>query len=388
MKIVIIGTRGIPNHYGGFEQFTEELGTGLVKNGHEVIVFNPRGHSYVEPDFNGVKIKRQKESLRFMPALSTLLYDYYCLKAALQLNPDILFSCGYSSALFLRLLKNPKKVPVIIHMDGMEWQREKWGWIASNFLKWNEKLAIQWSDKQIVDHPDIWEYFLTKYQVKTKYIPYGAHIVTTQTELERKKSKDLEFLDMGKEYFLVISRLEPENHIGMILQAWLNSKQNYLMVIVGDTGTKYGNFLIKKYSRFNDIYFLGSIFDKSALNPLRKNCKAYIHGHSVGGTNPSLLEAMAMSCFIFAHDNTYNRNVLGKNAIFFNSITMLADYFTSINKHMDYKEKFSKGNLIKIQKEYTWGKITKQYIDFFNSVINKTQQIPTRKVGLHQRLKS
>lgn len=367
MKIAIIGTRGIPNRYGGFEQFAEELGTSLVKNGHEVIVFNPRDHSYAEAEFNGVKIIRQKENLQFIPALSTLLYDYFCLKAALKLNPDILFSCGYSSALFLRVLKNPEKVPVIIHMDGMEWQREKWGWIARIFLKWNEKLAIRWADGQIVDHPEILKYFLTKYEVKTKYIPYGANIVANQTEEGRKKSEDFEFLDKKKEYFLVISRLEPENHIEIILQAWLNSKQDHLMVIVGDTGTKHGNFLLKKYARFQNITFLGSIFDKNILDSLRRNCKAYIHGHSVGGTNPSLLEAMAMSCFIFAHDNIYNRNVLGKNAIFFSDVTMLADFFSSINRHMDYKKKFSKRNHLKIQKEYNWEKVTKQYIAFFNS---------------------
>ncbi len=371
MKIAIIGTRGIPNRYGGFEQFTEELGPCLVKNGHEVFVFNPQDHSYDEAEFNGVKIFGQKEIFQFIPALSTLLYDYFCFKAALKLNPDILLSCGYSSALFLRLHKNPGEVPVIIHMDGMEWQRKKWGRIARNFLKWNEKLAIRWADGQIVDHPKILEYYFTRYQVKPQYIPYGAVMVTTQDEIGKVNFGHLDFLERGIDYFLVVSRLEPENHIDMILQAWLNSKQDHLMVIVGDTGTKHGNFLIKKYTRYQNIYFLGSIFDKSTLNPLRKNCKAYIHGHSVGGTNPSLLEAMAMSCFIFAHDNIYNRNVLGKNAIFFSDVTILAGYFSSINEHMDYKKEFSKRNLLKIQKEYNWGKVTKQYIEFFNSFINK-----------------
>ncbi len=367
MKIAIIGTRGIPNHYGGFEQFAEELGAGLVKNGHEVIVFNPRDHSYKGSEYRGIKISRIKEIFRFMPALSSLLYDYFCLKEALQLNPDIIFSCGYSSALFLRLLKNPKKIPVIIHMDGMEWQREKWGWIARVFLKWNEKLAILWADGQIVDHPKILEYYFTRYQVQPKYIPYGANTIADPDEKRKVKSESLEFLNEEKEYFLVVSRLEPENHIEMILQAWLKSKQDHLMVVVGDTGNKYGKFLIKKYDRFNDIYFLGPIFDKNALNTLRRNCKAYIHGHSVGGTNPSLLEAMERSCLIFTHDNKYNRNVLGKDAFFFSDATMLADYFSSINKYIDYKEEFSKRNLFKIQKQYNWEKVTQQYIEFFNS---------------------
>lgn len=371
MKIVIIGTRGIPNRYGGFEQFAEKLGTSLVKNGHEVIAFNPRDHSYKEKEFRGVKIIRQKENLQFIPALSTLLYDYFSFKTALQLNPDIILSCGYSSSLFLRLFKNPAKVPVLIHMDGMEWQREKWGWIAQKFLKWNEKLAIQWADGQIVDNLKILEYYFSKYGVKTKYIPYGADISSQQDEKVKIKSEGFDFFNKRKEYFLVISRLEPENHIDMILQASLNSKQDHLMIVVGDTRTRYGKFLINKYARFQNIYFMESIFDKNTLNLFRKNSKAYIHGHSVGGTNPSLLEAMATSCLIFAHDNKYNKNVLGKDAFFFSDVTMLADHFTSINKYMDYKDEFSKRNLIKIQKEYNWEKVTQQYIEFFSSFINK-----------------
>lgn len=378
MKVAIIGTRGIPNRYGGFEQFTEKLGSGLVKKGHEVVVFNPQSHSFEGNIFKGIKIIRQKEHFQLIPALSTLLYDYFCLKTALQLNPDILFSCGYSSSLFFRFLKNPGEIPIIIHMDGMEWQREKWGWIARSFLKWNEKLAIRWGTGQIVDHPKIKDYYFTKYQVKPTYIPYGADITANLDETGRVKPERLEFLDEGKKYFLVISRLEPENHIEMILQAWLKSTQDHLIVIVGDTGTKYGKYLLRKYDSFQKIHFPGAVFDKPILNSLRKNCKAYIHGHSVGGTNPSLLEAMALSCFIFAHDNTYNRNVLGKDALFFSDVTMLADKFSSINKLMDNKEEFTKRNLLKLQKEYNWGKVTKQYIDFFASFINKTSQIPIR----------
>ncbi len=375
MKIAIIGTRGIPNRYGGFEQFAEELGAGLVRKGHEVIVFNPKRHFFEQHEFQGIKILRQKEIFQFIPALSTLLYDYFCLKAALRLNPDILFSCGYSSALFLRSVKNPGKVPVIIHMDGMEWQRGKWGRIARKFLKWNEKLAIRWADGQIVDHPKILEYYFARYQVKPKYIPYGAD--TVQEGKRKVKFKHFEFPDREKEYFLIVSRLEPENHIEMILQAWLKSKQNYLMIVIGDTRTKYGKFLLKKYDRFQKICFPGALFDKSILNSLRKNCKAYIHGHSVGGTNPSLLEAMAMSCLIFAHDNTYNRNVLGRDAIYFRDAALLADYFISINKLMIYKDEFSKRNLVKIQKEYNWEIVTEQYIQFFNSFINNGPEKPS-----------
>jgi len=372
LKIAIIGTRGIPNRYGGFEQFAEELGTGLVKKGHEIIVFNPHGHSFEGNDFKGIKILRQKEIFQFIPALSTLLYDYFCLKAALKLNPVILFSCGYSSALFLRVIRNRWEVPVIIHMDGMEWQRKKWGLVARIFLRWNEKLAIRWADGQIVDHPKILEYYFNRYRVKPKYIPFGADLLADYDETAKGNSDHLDFLNKGEEYFLIISRLEPDNNIEMILQAWLDSNQDHLMVVVGNKGTKHGKLLLKKYDQSPKIHFLGSIFDKSTLNSLRRNCKAYIHGHSVGGTNPSLLEAMAVSCLIFTHDNPYNRNVLGGDAMYFSDVALLTDYFNSINKLQDLRAEFSRRNILKIKNEFNWEVVTKQYIDYFNSIINKT----------------
>ena len=242
MKITIVGTRGVPNQYGGFEQFAEALGTRLVKKGHEVLVYNPESHRYKKIDYEGIIIASKKELFRWIPSFSTLLYDLICLRDAIKQNPDLIFCCGYSSSLFFRFLKNPNHVPILVHMDGIEWQRQKWGWFAKAFLKWTEKLAMKWSDIQIVDHMEVQKYYQEKYKITPVYIPYGA-------ERDIDKSAHHSALlkgDMEKKYFLIISRLEPENHIDLVLEVFLKARVNELFLVVGETGTKYGRKLLKK----------------------------------------------------------------------------------------------------------------------------------------------
>ena len=364
MKIAIVGTRGVPNQYGGFEQFAEALGTRLVKKRHEVLVYNPESHLYKKIDYKGIIVVRKKELFRWIPPFSTLLYDLICLRDAIKQNPDLIFCCGYSSSLFFRLFKNPNYVPILVHMDGMEWQRQKWGWFAKVFLKWTEKLAMKWSDIQIVDHIEVQKYYQKKYGITPVHIPYGAEMDI------RKSVNPPAFLkgDMEKEYFLIISRLEPENNIDMVLDSFLKSRRNELFLVVGETGTKYGRKLLKKYKSYSQIRFLGSIFEKEILDGLRVNCKAYFHGHSVGGTNPSLLDAMGASCFIFAHDNVYNRGIMGENAIYFSTKEDLLKYFQNMENILKNKEEYVKENLNLINKDYNWEKITRQYSELFKSV--------------------
>ena len=176
MKIAITGTRGIPNHYGGFEQFAEELSVRLVKKGHEVLVYNPEENPYKKKTFEKVNIVVKKALFKSIPQLSTLLYDYVCLRDAIKNKPDAILNCGYSSSLFYRILRNPQKIPIITHMDGMEWQRQKWGRLAKAFLKWTEKLAMKWSTAQVVDHFEVQKYFENKYGITPVCIPYGADI--------------------------------------------------------------------------------------------------------------------------------------------------------------------------------------------------------------------
>lgn len=374
MRVAITGTRGIPNRYGGFEQFAEGLSVRMVKKGHEVMVYNPEGHEFQEESFEGVQLVRIIAPFRWNPPLSSLLYDFLCLWDALKRKPDLIFNCGHTPSVFLKILKNSDKIPFLFHMDGMEWERKKWGWFARVYLKFSERLAVKWADYQVVDNLEIQKYYQKKYRISPANIAYGADI-PPEEEL-KKELLPSEYLEMieEKDYFLVISRLEPENNTDMILRAFLKSGSKDLLIVIGNTHTKFGRKLVKEFGDHPGIRFLGAIFDKRILNIFRRHSKAYVHGYSAGGTNPSLLEAMATSCTIFTHDNPYNRSVLGNGAFYFSTLSLLKEYFTGLGKLEDKREEKIRENLIKVRGQYSLDRVCDQYAGVFEEVMKKGHQ--------------
>ena len=375
MKIAITGTRGIPNHYGGFEQFAEELSIRLVRKGHEVLVYNPEDNPYKKKTFEKVNIVVKKALFNSIPQLSTLLYDYVCLRDAIKNKPNAILNCGYSSSLFYRILRNPQKIPIITHMDGMEWQRQKWGRLAKAFLKWTEKLAMKWSTAQVVDHFEVQKYFENKYGITPFCIPYGADIPNEGKPGLKLFPEDLKYQISPGEYFLVISRLEPENNLDLIFKAYIKSGSNHPLILVGNTNTKYGQTLVKKFEQLDNIKFLGPIFNKKVLDKLRVNCRAYIHGHSVGGTNPSLSEAMAASCPIFAHDNIFNRGVLEDSAFYFSTASLLSEYLWDLRTLKSNVQERAEKNLQKVRTTYNWNIVVDEYIALFEQVQKDRKEV-------------
>jgi glycosyltransferase involved in cell wall biosynthesis len=226
----------------------------------------------------------------------------------------------------------------------------------------------------VVDNLEIQKYYQKKYGINPANIAYGADI-----PLEEELKKELLPLEyqkiiQDKEYFLVISRLEPENNTDMILKAFVKSGSRDLLIIIGNTQTKFGKRLVKEFGNHPGIGFLGAIFDKKILNIFRKHSKAYVHGYSAGGTNPSLLEAMAVSCTIFTHDNPFNRSVLGQNAFYFSTQSLLKEYFTGLGKLEDKKGEKILGNLKKIREQYSWDRVCDQYAGVFEKVLKNGHQ--------------
>ncbi len=250
----------------------------------------------------------------------------------------------------------------------MEWQRQKWGRLAKAFLKWTEKLAIKWSTAQVVDHFEVQKYYENKYGVTPVCIPYGADIPKDVNPGLTLFPEDLKNQISSNEYFLVISRLEPENNLDLIFKGYIKSGSNYPLIVVGNTNTKYGKTLIKECENSFNINFLGPIFKKQVLDKLRTHCRAYIHGHSVGGTNPSLSEAMAASCPIFAHDNIYNRGVLEDNAFYFSTSSLLSEYLWDLGPLNKKVQEKSEKNLQKVRNTYNWDIVVDEYIALFEQV--------------------
>lgn len=366
MKIGILGTRGIPNAYGGFEQFAQYLAEGLLEKGHEVWVYNSNKHPYQQKTWKGIHIIHCTDWENKIGTAGQFIYDFNCLIDAKKRNYDILFQLGYTSnSVWFRLW--PKKSINVVNMDGLEWKRDKYNSLTKKFLLKAEKWAVRKADALVADSPGIQSYLLHKYKKQSFYIPYGA-VIPNGYEPSILNNWQLK----PHNYFLIIARMEPENNIEMIIKGYLASQQVLPMVILGNTSNKFGNYLLKNYSSPN-LNFAGAIYDQQVVNTLRYFSLLYFHGHSVGGTNPSLLEAMACECQIAAHDNIFNKAILEDNAYYFSTpeaVTAIIDTRNDEEAVIRNKQL----NLQKIRTLYSWKNITNQYEKVFfnlskNSVI-------------------
>jgi glycosyltransferase involved in cell wall biosynthesis len=360
MKIAIIGSRGIPNRYGGFEELAEHLSVALVKNGHEVAVFHPHHHPVKDSHFKGVQ-RISAYDPEWLKSAGQFVYDLISILKCWRLRPQVILQLGYtSSAIWFWLL--PPKSKVITNMDGMEWQRSKYGWFTKKFLRLSEWLAVKSSHVLVADHAAILQYLNLHYLNQTVLIPYGATV---------PKNFDVALLQQYNlqpdGYFLVIARMEPENHIETIIEGYLLTNSPLPLVIIGNIANKHGKRWQNKY-KHTQIRFVAGVYQKKQLHALRHFARWYVHGHSVGGTNPSLLEAMGCSANILAHDNAFNRGVLEKNAAFFSNSSEVATAFKQ-ELDADTKKKWHKGNLSKIRTSYNWQVVTAQYTITFEQIL-------------------
>jgi len=353
MKIGILGTRGIPNAYGGFEQFTQYLAMGLFQKGHEIYVYNSSDHPYQEPEWNGIQIIHCKDWESKIGTAGQFLYDYNCLMDARRRNFDVLIQLGYTSNSIWRRIW-PKGMIHMINMDGLEWKRSKYSKPVQKFLRLAESWAVKHGDILISDSTGIQDYILEKYGKSSVYIPYGADIPADYSTSVLEQWK----LAAGG-YYLVMARMEPENNLEMILQGWLASRKIKPLVLIGNPGNGFGRYLVKTYKHEN-IRFIGAIYDQQTVNAMRHYSALYFHGHSVGGTNPSLLEAMACGCTMAAHDNVFNRAILAGETSYFSSaheVRNIIDMGLDPAMILDRKER----NLDKIRENYNWQKIIDDY---------------------------
>ena len=361
MKIAILGTRGIPNNYGGFEQCAEYLSLGLVENGYDVTVYSADYHPYNKNQFKGVNIIKKWCPENKIGSAAHFIYDFLCLKDALKKDFDVIFELGYQSAAISFVLLSIKDSVIVTNMDGLEWKRAKWSPFVKKITKWFERIAAKHSTFLISDNKGIQDYLKQKYNVESSFIPYGAD----------EASPDQAFIKYYNvkpfSYFLLIARLEPENNIDIILNGYVKSKIDFPFIVVGDTETAYGNFLTDKY-KDSGVVFLGSIFNKEHLDSLRGFAQCYFHGHSVGGTNPALLEAMAAKAFIFAHDNAFNRDVLEQNAFFFNNVQEIKEMLLNFNNLAIKRVQMIDNNIKKIKNKYSHKHIIEQYINLIKEV--------------------
>ncbi len=353
MKVAILGTRGIPNNYGGFEQLAEYLSVQLVERGHEVWVYNSSSHPYNKESFKGVNIIACKDLEDKVGTFGQFIYDFNCIMDSRKRSFDAIIQLGYtSSSIWWFLL--PRKSLIITNMDGLEWKRAKYSFPVKLFLKFAEWLAIKSSNKLVADSIGIQSYLEKKYQVESNFIPYAAYSFETPVF-----NTLISYNVVPQSYYLLIARFEPENNIETIIKGYMASNTSDPLLIVGSVNNKYAHYLMEKYNS-DKIRYMGAIYNMEALNNLRYYAKMYFHGHSVGGTNPSLLEAMASQVFICAHSNDFNKSVLQDDAVYFSNNTEITAIITSYIGR-EFKQKAINNNLKKIKEIYTWNNIVTAY---------------------------
>ncbi len=303
-RVYISGSRGIPNRYGGYEELVDHLARGLSAKGWRVDVATSSTHPVTDWSHPGIRRRIHRDPEPWMGSAGQFIYDLLSIRDAARQRPDVHLSLGTtSSAPWLALKTLRGSAPLALHLDGLEWMRGKYRPAVQRYLKWAERTAAHSADLLIADHPEITRYAAC-YPKPCSEIAYGVDDPKPALDLNPSLG-----LHPG-EYALVIARLVPENHVRVAAEAL---SPQVPVVVVGPFGNSEGRAL----QQLPNVRLLGGQFNAALLDSLRAHCGLYIHGHSAGGTNPSLLQAMAAGCAIAAHDNAFNRGILGNSALYF-----------------------------------------------------------------------
>jgi glycosyltransferase involved in cell wall biosynthesis len=349
-----LGTRGIPNRYGGFEQCAEYLALGLVKKGHQVWVYNSHNHEYRESEWNGVNIIHCNDPEHKFGTVGQFIYDFNCIRDARKRDFDVLLQLGYTSnSIWHRIW--PRYCKNVVNMDGLEWKRSKYSRQVQLFLMRAEKWAALHGDVLIADSVGIQQYLKDTYNKESHFIAYGAEVFSHPDETVLEAYSLTPYA-----YDMLIARMEPENNIETIIKGFIASGVERPLVIVGKTENEFGTYLVDTYHQHKNLHFLGGIYDAAIINNLRYFSNLYFHGHSVGGTNPSLLEAMGCSALIVAHENVFNQGVLKSDALYFSDDEELSPIVAQVLDKKEYRNLID-NNIRKVRTDYSWPHIVDEY---------------------------
>jgi glycosyltransferase involved in cell wall biosynthesis len=361
-KIAIIGTVGIPAKYGGFETLTEHLVKQLGEQ-YDITVYctakkyapEARKKTYL-----GAKLK-------YLPldanGIQSIPYDTLSIIHAL-FYADVLLILGVAGAWILPFVKLFTNKKIIISIDGIEWKRDKWSRLAKWYLWWAEKIAVKYSHADISDNESIQDYTAIRYKKLSNIIEYGAdHTIATKPTQEDKD----EFPFLAKPYAFKVCRIEPENNIHIVLEAFTRMPR-YTLVMVGNwKNSEYGINLKEKYSSHANLILLDPIYDQRKLDVIRGNAFVYVHGHSAGGTNPSLVEAMYLALPIITFDVSYNKTTTENKAFYFKNAEDIVSIIQN-TRLSEFKENSMKMKEV-ADRRYTWKVIAEKYGYLVNTVL-------------------
>ena len=313
MRIAMIGTRGVPARYGGFETCVEEVGARLAAAGHHVTVYCRAAEGEQVPDhYRGMRLVLLPALRR--RSLETLSHTAVSVAhTVVRERPDVALVFNAANAPLLPALR-ARRIPLATHVDGLEWKRAKWGPTGKRYYRLAEALSVRWSDGLIADAAGIADYYAEEFGAPTELITYGAPTVTA----DPAALAELGLTARG--YHLVVARFEPENHVLEIVRGHVASNASKPLVVVG--GSPYAadyTSAVEAAAADGRVRLLGGVWDQDVLDQLYANAFVYWHGHSVGGTNPSLLRAIGSGTATNAFDVSFNREVLGESGRFWST---------------------------------------------------------------------
>ncbi|MCI6187328.1 MAG: DUF1972 domain-containing protein [Spirochaetia bacterium] len=348
-KINIIGTVGVPACYGGFESLVENILDYTPIDVEYTVFCTSQKYENKLETYKGAKLIYLDLNAN---GKDSIMYDYKSMK--MSLDADIMLILGVSGCIFLPFIRKKFKGKIVTNIDGLEWKRDKWNPLAKWLLHTSEKLAVKYSDVVIGDNKGITDYVKEAYGKDAVLIAYGGDHATKITD----DSLYEKYPYMKDPYSVTVCRIEPENNIHIILEAFSKMPDNQLVMVGNWKNSEYGVSLKQQYSNYDNIHLLGPIYESHEINWIRSNASLYVHGHSAGGTNPSLVEAMNLGLPIIAFDCVYNRATTHESCLYWkqnddivNILNSKKDSFKSISR--DMKE-------IGL-KEYSWKKIAEEY---------------------------
>lgn len=352
-KIAILGTVGVPANYGGFETLAENL----VKY-HDAaslkslltVYCSSKSYPSKEPAYLSARLKYVPLNAN---GVQSVPYDIISLFSSVWSRSNVILLLGVSGAIALPIVRIFSSARIITNIDGIEWRREKWqGW-ARRFLRFSENMAVRFSHEVIADNAAIAEYVAGRYGVKSHVIAYGGdHAVAVE-------GAAVDEYDLPENYAFAVCRIEPENNVHVILEAF-SKLDAHPMVMVGNWhNSEYGRVSRERYASCGNIFLLDPIYDLGKLKTLRLRASFYVHGHSAGGTNPSLVEAMHFGKAVLAFDCEYNRSTTEDKALFFGNGAELQQLVESLDKAVAKKVG---GDMLEIaNRRYTWNIVAQQY---------------------------
>jgi glycosyltransferase involved in cell wall biosynthesis len=352
----ILGTRGVPAAHGGFETFAEQLALYLVGCGWRVIVYcqqDDEGKLHTDT-WRGVE--RIHIPVATGGAAGTIVFDWKATRHAAA-QRDLCLTLGYNTAVFCAWLRL-RGVPNIINMDGVEWRRQKWGPVAKAWFWLNDWAGCWLGNHLVADNPGIHDHLATRVSAsKITTIPYGAdRLVDLPDEPVRKLGL------VPGQYWTLIARPEPENSVLEIVQAFSRKPRGMKLAVLGRYEPKKNTYhAAVQAAASEEVSFLGAIYDPAVVKALRFHCSGYLHGHQVGGTNPSLVEALGAGNAVIAHDNVFNRWVAAEGGAYFGTGNDCAEVLDRLMRNQSTLNAMRRLSVDRFTRDLTWSNVLLQY---------------------------